>query len=197
MDNHDYPRELKNSAVGEEKAQAQQEARENTEKLLRNSGIDPVVFYENFEFVDQMIQAFIDKVSTGFHVIKVSFPGNDTMIIIKDESGETKVSDNVSGFATHLAIGIIARTNFGLEMRSYLNGGLETPESLTPETSQELRSWMIKEKTINPFSAQQCIDTHCTDLHTGKFLEPERNVAYREGWYLVDGKEGKNEESLS
>lgn len=185
MDKHEYPAEMTTSSGGQRKLTIQESARERTEELLRNAGLNPEIFYANFDFVDQMIQAFIWKVGTGFHVFKASFPGNDTIIIIKDESGETKISTNVSGFATHLAIGMIVRESFGLELRSYFNGGKEDSESLTTNTPQELRGWMMQKNVLAPLTSQQCIDIHCTDLVTGKFLEPERNVAYRDGWELV------------
>jgi len=193
MDNHDYTAEISNSSAGQKKLTIQETARERTEELLRNSGLDPKVFYANFDVVDLLIQTMIQKADTGFHVLKASFSGNDTILIIKDESGEAKVSTNVSGFATHLAIGMMVRESFGLELRSYFNGGKSEPESLTPETPQALRNWLTKNSTVESLSSQQCIDIHCIDLVTGKFLEPERNVAYCDGWELFDtDRDGEN-----
>lgn len=163
------------------------EEREQAENLLRMAGLSPSEFFVKFEFVDDVINALLAKLQPGFHIFKASVPGEDTLIIAKKNMMEALVSTNLSSFATHIAVSIMTRPIFVLQLRTFFDGGEATLESINTDVPQEIRGWFVVNGTLMPMNSQQIIDFHCTDFDTGSLVEPERNLAFRDAWILADG----------
>lgn len=156
--------------------------KEQTEHLLQMAGLKPSDFYEKFDVVDSLIRGVLARIDIGFHILRISFSGEDALIIAKKDPLEAMVSSNVSSFATHFTIGMMMDAIFIMELRSYFNEGQSEPSSLTHDVAQEIRGWFVLGSNVVPMTSQQIIEKHCTNFETGKFLEPERNLAFRDGW---------------
>jgi hypothetical protein len=163
-----------------------EDSRENIETLLRESGISPEQFYLNFEFMERVFMLLVEKTGVGFHILKTSMNESMSIFIVKTGDRQTKTSEDISPFITHTAMNLTVRGGFGMEMRSFLNGGSDESKTIHAGVPQELRGWIVRPNSLEPLTSQQCIDTHCIDLVTGKFLEPELNVSYRSGWLFID-----------
>jgi hypothetical protein len=132
------------------------------------------------------ITGVVEGAGEGIHVITVAGAPNGVgrVFFTKDKDGLISISAEEDG--EHVS----AHTIIGLELSGMVEATLRSVKNNAGSAFgpvEEVRGWTVTVEAVTPLSADEVINKHSIDPDTGKLLNTDSRIGYRDAWEIAGG----------